>query len=67
MSRPIVCYYRCRRCKQGFERQHDKPIICVPILTTFAAPCPNCHNRGVRPYQTLSVGDAAYPLPDVEL
>ena len=67
MSRPIVCYYRCPRCKAWFERRLDPPTIRIPGLTNYAVSCPQCGKSHISPYEKHSPGTSTYPLPDVEI
>jgi len=56
----VICWYRCPRCKYGWERQWQKPIIYVKGLSSFRTACPKCGKQHIRPFDSA---DARKVLP----
>ena len=66
MSRPVVCYYHCRRCDNYFERlaRSTRVVQNIPHLQLGLS---RLQKKDVWPYQREFHGSDTYPLPDAEV
>jgi hypothetical protein len=56
----VICWYRCPRCKNGWERHWREPILYVKGLSSFRSTCPQCDERHIKPFDSA---DAREVLP----